>query len=201
MMPSTYHPDYSRVMEEGANYDRQQHRARFRRAVACRCLVLCVLAGLGASVFVARDMWNSETDNMLERLRAAAHKHNVSCVTTRHVNETALNWVLFVGETPHRLMANLQVVHLSGEQFRAREEATHCDSPTFHATKRFYAAQISYEVPSFDDAILRRRASEFVTGGMAVCAQHAVDVFMGRVQCARTIEHGKVDPAPVKSDL
>ena len=175
--------DKPRVYEEGhEHFARSRRQKKFRSAICWILFVFFAFTG-GFGVYEVRRRWNLDAEIVHGIMRRMAVDSNLTCVSTRDIGVQDKDWLLVVNGKAERLMASPQIVNLSGDRLYIKEEASHCPTPVVKTVRRMTFAQVNYDVPSFDDFVLRRRVTEPLTGDAAICVQHAADVFLNRWPC------------------
>lgn len=125
--------------------------------------------------------WDTDARDIFDRMAEFSAREHLSCVSSHHVNATNREWMILNNNTR---AVNVRVTKLAGEQMTSREEFTHCPKTFTRSLTRRSIVHVLYEDESFISALIYKRLKSAVfTGESALCVQHMLDIFAGRVPC------------------
>jgi len=180
----------------GGQHTSVYHRAlsdvRLRRRVRSAAVLLLTVCAAAGCVMAWNARWVHTVDALfaeMERLPAPEGSTGGSiCVSTRHVGETSVDWVVFPARGLRLMQA--EIVNTNGTRVETTEEA---DSRACLGaegkvirTHRHVRVRVHYSLPA-KRPYTRLSALEHRTvdleGVEAYCLQHMLDIFSERIQC------------------
>lgn len=150
-------------------------------SAVCVVLTLCSWYFFGAMTIRELRAY-AEAD--VQALREAARSMNTTCVTSRHAGISTSHYVMY-GEDVVMLNVHMRPSPTSSRVVSV-EETTHCAISSQIRPQRHTTIDVTYDDyrdAYFPQVVRRRRRYANMRGERALCVQHALDIFRGRLEC------------------
>lgn len=150
----------------------------------CEMKIYKILGVLGIILILflvyMRHVWNAETELVFGKMQDMAQKQNLLCVSSHHVGATDRNWIILNDGTR---VVNLRLLSHGKSEIMSKEVFTHCTPPLHKSVRRYKHIDVAYESESFFHVIYTQFHHDSWSDESALCAQHMLDIFEGKMRC------------------